>query len=187
MSNLYNGVVIMGTYTRKVCPRCKYDITGWRKNNEYWRDKIGEPYIQCPNCKSYIRNIQYDEWFKIEKKKKFIICYLIVDLIKSILFSPLLAFLIMYIFTPDKNSTTSNELFFASFIVSPIILFVLHILLLRKYINNSISRITDIKYLKLLYDVRYVNRETFNSIVLEYKLGNEHLLEIPIEENDDDF
>lgn len=168
----------MGTYTKDVCPNCNYDITGWKKNNEFWRDKIGEPFILCPKCKSNIRNMQYDEWFKIEKKKKFILCYLMVDLLKSLLFSPLLAFLIEYVFEPEN--------LFISFIISPIILFVLHILLLRKNIKNSILRIKNINYLKFLYNMGYLNCEIFNEVVSKYNLGKENLLEIPIEEDDED-
>ena len=173
----------MSTYTKKVCPRCKRNITNWRKNNEFWRDKIGEPFSQCPNCKSYIRDLQYDEWFKIEKKKKFIIGYLIVDLIKSILFSPLLTLLIWCVFTFDKDTSIEKAVFV--FIISALVLFALHVLSLRCIIKRSISRIKNINYLKFLYRMSYVSLDKFNDTVLKYSLGEKYLLKATVEEDDD--
>ena len=62
------GGVKMSTYTKEKCPICRYTLQGWTKDNEFWRDRIGEPFQRCPNCKRDIRRIGYDEYIKIENQ-----------------------------------------------------------------------------------------------------------------------
>ena len=152
----------MSTYTKKKCPICGYTLQGWTKDNEFWRDRIGEPFQRCPNCKRDIRRIGYDEYIKIENHKTFIFKYLLVDFIKSVIIGGVLGVFLLTAF----DIFFDEELMLSIFVCSaPIIsLFTIHCLVLKIIINRSLYRTKDLDYCKRLYDNRYITEKIFNEL-----------------------
>ena len=147
----------MSTYTRRKCPVCGYELEGWHKNNEYWRDKIGKPFEECPNCKRNIRNSQYKEFIMIDKPKLFIVFYVIVDLFKSLVFGGMLGFLIAGVVL--KIDSTPAIMFSA--ILGFVLLLILHCVSFKKAISESIERTSDLAYCEYLYNNGLISKNIF--------------------------
>lgn len=148
----------MSTYTRIKCPRCGETANNWTKNNEYWRDKIGEPFITCPRCGAKIRNYQYDEYIMLDNPKVFLIKYCIVDFIKSILFGGILGSTLFFCIDGGELFTL---IIYA--VIGVLVFIALHALALWHTIKKSLERTEDITYRTFLHNKGLISKFQFET------------------------
>ena len=140
----------MSTHVRRKCPYCKYVIKDWHINNEYWRTHIGVAVEKCPSCGKYVRCGNNVEVIMIKDQTAFIAKYLIVDLIKSVLYGVILGCLLS-VFVCDGNHKGIFSL------VGIIVLFVLHYLALKQDIKDSNERTKNIEYCQILRKLNLIS------------------------------
>lgn len=135
----------MSTYTKRRCPGCGYVVENWRKNNEYWRTHIGPAVEECPKCKRYLRCGSNEEFIMLKNPKWFITQYLLVDLIKSILYGGIIGSMLFFCIDGGELITWG---IYAT--VSIVIMFVLHCIALKRAIRNSLERTSSYEYRQIL-------------------------------------
>ena len=148
----------MSTYTKKKCSNCGFVIEDWHKNNEYWRDKIGAPYEECPKCKALLRNLENVEFVMLEHPKLYITLQLFLDLIKSVLLGLILMVLLINVFELEETSAIIGTA-----VVCVVLMFILHLLAFSKLVRESKKRTSNEEYLYFLHRQGLISKNKYEA------------------------
>ena len=148
----------MSTYTKKKCPRCGFVLEDWHKNNEYWRDKIGAPYEECPKCKALLRNLENVEFVMLEHPKLYITLQLFLDLIKSVLLGLILMVLLINVLELEETIAI-----ICTAVICVVLMFILHLLAFSKLVRESKKRTSNEEYLYFLHKQGLISKHKYEA------------------------
>ncbi len=155
----------MGVYRKLSCPKCKYVIENWGIAYQV----AGQPYMNCPNCEANLDLRSYvKEWFLLNTWSK--IGWILRSLYTSV-FYMLPATVILYVVIDYFNEQLAREINwgFAWFLLIGII--ILFILSMYWDISQSIKRLSDKEYVKILIDRGFTSEEKMNKVLSKYKIS----------------